>query len=149
MGKTISGRFALLPDEARAGGLSEVRRGVDITSPSGDQVAVKLLKQREDDAITRIFLERETSALGALEHPHIVRLLDSGWDGELERYYIVLEWVDRSLKDEMADGRPLDWLSPTSRPRSETSGRSPSTSSAGPSTAVRSSSAPTTGWCCG
>jgi predicted ATPase len=109
VGKTINGRFALLPDEARAGGLSEVRRGVDITSPSGDQVAVKLLKQREDDAITRIFLERETSALGALEHPHIVRLLDSGWDDELERYYIVLEWIDRSLKDEMADGRPLAW----------------------------------------
>ncbi|MEV5400949.1 protein kinase [Streptomyces cellulosae] len=73
-------------------------------------MAVKLLKQREDDSITRIFLERETSALGALEHPHIVRLLDSGWDDELERYYIVLEWIDRSLKDEMADGRPLDWL---------------------------------------
>jgi serine/threonine protein kinase len=90
VGKTINGRFALLPDEARAGGLSEVRRAVDITSPSGDQVAVKLLKQREDDTITRILLERETSALAALEHPHIVRLLDSGWDDELERHYIVL-----------------------------------------------------------
>jgi serine/threonine protein kinase len=109
VGKTINGRFLLLPNEARPGGLSEVRRAVDVTSPDGDHVAVKLLKQREDDAITRIFLERETSALKALDHPHIVRMLDSGWDEELERYFIALEWVDRTLKEEMADGRPLEW----------------------------------------
>ncbi|MCX4598348.1 AAA domain-containing protein [Streptomyces sp. NBC_01549] len=109
VGTTINGRFLLLPQEARQGGLSEVRRAVDVTSASGDHVAVKLLKQREDDAITRIFLERETSALKALDHPHIVRMLDSGWDDELERYFIALEWIDRTLKEEMADGRPLDW----------------------------------------
>ncbi|MEV5440663.1 AAA domain-containing protein [Streptomyces sp. NPDC052682] len=115
MGTTINGRFLLLPDEARKGGLSEVRRAVDVTSPSGDHVAVKLLKQREDDAITQIFLERETSALKALEHPHIVRMLDSGWDSELERYFIALEWIDRTLKEDMTDGRPLDWSSYFSR----------------------------------
>lgn len=110
MGTTINSRFLLLPQEARPGGLSEVRKAVDIKSTGGDHVAVKLLKQREDDAITRIFLERETSALKALSHPHIVRMLDSGWDQGLERYFIALEWIDRSLKDEMADGRRLDWL---------------------------------------
>ncbi|MGW5335552.1 AAA domain-containing protein [Streptomyces bauhiniae] len=109
MGTTINGRFLLLPQEARPGGLSEVRKAVDIKSAGGDHVAVKLLKQREDDAITRIFLERETSALKALNHPHIVRMLDSGWDQGLERYFIALEWIDRSLKDEMADGRRLEW----------------------------------------
>ncbi|MGN3958163.1 AAA domain-containing protein [Streptomyces sp. WAC8370] len=109
MGKTISGRFLLLPQEARRGGLSEVRKAVDVTSDGGDYVAVKLLKQRDDEAITKIFLERETSALKALDHPHIVRMLDSGWDAELERYFIALEWIDRSLKDEIANGRPLDW----------------------------------------
>ncbi|MBW8764572.1 MAG: protein kinase [Microbacterium sp.] len=109
MGKTINGRFLLLPQEARRGGLSEVRKAVDVTSEGGDYVAVKLLKQRDDEAITKIFLERETSALKALSHPNIVRMLDSGWDTELERYFIALEWIDRSLKDEMAEGRPLDW----------------------------------------
>ncbi|GAA3175912.1 MULTISPECIES: AAA domain-containing protein [Streptomyces] len=108
MGKTINGRFLLLPQEPRPGGLSEVRKAVDVTSEGGDYVAVKLLKQR-DDAISEIFLERETSALKALDHPHIVHMLDSGWDAERERYFIALEWIDRSLKDEMADGRPLDW----------------------------------------
>ncbi|GAB2766447.1 AAA domain-containing protein [Streptomyces bullii] len=108
MGTTINGRFLLLPQEARRGGLSEVRKAVDVTSEGGDYVAVKLLKQR-DDAVSRIFLERETGALKALEHPHIVRMLDSGWDAESERYFIALEWIDRSLKEDMAGGRPLDW----------------------------------------
>lgn len=107
VGTTINGRFLLLPQEARPGGLSEVRKAVDVTSEGGDYVAVKLLKQR-DDAVSQIFLERKTSALKALDHPHIVRMLDSGWDAEHERYFIALEWIDRSLKDEMADGRPLD-----------------------------------------
>ncbi|MFF6835258.1 AAA domain-containing protein [Streptomyces sp. NPDC012438] len=108
MGTTINGRFLLLPQEARRGGLSEVRKAVDVTSEGGDYVAVKLLKQRED-TVTKIFLDRETGSLKALKHPHIVRMLDSGWDPETERYFIALEWIDRSLKDEMADGRPLDW----------------------------------------
>lgn len=108
MGTTINGRFLLLTQEARRGGLSEVRKAVDLMSEGGDHVAVKLLKQR-DDTVTQIFLERETAALKALDHPHIVRMLDYGWDAELERFFIALEWIDRSLKEEMADGRPLDW----------------------------------------
>ncbi|MEU1458500.1 protein kinase domain-containing protein [Streptomyces avermitilis] len=108
MGTTINGRFLLLAQEARRGGLSEVRKAVDVTSAGGDYVAVKLLKQRED-TVTKIFLDRETGSLKALKHPHIVRMLDSGWDTESERYFIALEWIDRSLKDEMADGRPLGW----------------------------------------
>ncbi|KWT63867.1 hypothetical protein ADL21_00465 [Streptomyces albus subsp. albus] len=108
MGTTINGRFLLLPQAARLGGLSEVRKAVDVTSADGDHVAVKLIRQR-DDAVSQIFLERETSALKSLDHPHIVRMLDSGWDAELERYFIALEWVERSLKDELEDGRPLDW----------------------------------------
>ncbi|MFI5726966.1 AAA domain-containing protein [Streptomyces cyaneofuscatus] len=108
MGTTINGRFLLLAQEPRRGGLSEVRKAVDVTTEGGDYVAVKLLKQR-DDAATKIFLERETGALKTLKHPNIVRMLDSGWDPESERYFIALEWIERSLKDEMADGRPLDW----------------------------------------
>lgn len=105
----IKNRFLLLPQAARAGGLSEVRKAVDITSPNGEHVAVKLLKQRTDDDVIRMFMERETQSLKALQHPHIVRMLDSGWDAALGRYFIALEWVDRSLKDDLADGRPTPW----------------------------------------
>ncbi|MFI5705172.1 AAA domain-containing protein [Streptomyces xanthochromogenes] len=107
----INDRFLLLPLDPRAGGLSEVRKAVDLTSPDGRHVALKLLKQRDDDEVIRIFLERETSALKALKHPHIVRMLDSGWDSSLQRYFIALEWVDRTLKDDMAVGRPMGWPS--------------------------------------
>ncbi|MFG2286537.1 serine/threonine-protein kinase [Streptomyces sp. NPDC048595] len=106
----INGRFHLLPQaEKRQGGMSEVRKAVDVLSPEGAYAAVKLLKRRDDEESTRIFLDRETASLRALTHPNIVRMLDSGWDEGLDQYFIVLEWVDRSLKDEMSGGRPLDW----------------------------------------
>ncbi|MFJ1874319.1 AAA domain-containing protein [Streptomyces chartreusis] len=106
----INGRFHLLPQaEKRQGGMSEVRKAVDVLSPEGAYAAVKLLKRRDDEESTRIFLDRETASLRALSHPNIVRMLDSGWDEGLEQYFIVLEWVDRTLKDEMSGGRPLDW----------------------------------------
>lgn len=112
--ETINGRFLLLPNTPRTGGLSEVRKAVDTTSEEGDYAAVKLLRQR-DDEVTQIFLERETAALRALDHPHIVRMLDSGWDAEQDRYFIALEWIDGSLKGEMAEGRPVAWASFFSR----------------------------------
>ncbi|MFJ5071752.1 AAA domain-containing protein [Kitasatospora sp. NPDC088556] len=108
--QVINGRFLLLGGSARSGGLSEVRKAVDTSSSDSDRqfAAVKLLKRR-DDEITKVFLERETTALKALEHSHIVRMLDSGWDPLLERYYIALEWVERSLKDDLQAGRPVGW----------------------------------------
>ncbi|MEV3854990.1 AAA domain-containing protein [Streptomyces sp. NPDC050095] len=107
--RTVNGRFLLLPkEEPRAGGLSEVRKAVDISSATGDFAAVKLLKQRDDEVI-QVFLERETRSLKALEHPHIVRMLDSGFDEGEGRFFIALEWVQNSLKDEMAQGRPIGW----------------------------------------
>ncbi|MFE2141765.1 AAA domain-containing protein [Streptomyces sp. NPDC059456] len=106
--RTINERFLLLPEDPRPGGLSEVRKAVDLSRSSGDYAAVKLLKQRDDEVI-QVFLERETKSLKSLQHPHIVRMLDSGFDAELGRYFIALEWVEHSLKDEMAQGRPIGW----------------------------------------
>lgn len=108
--RMINHRFLLLPQDPRPGGLSEVRKAVDTSGASGDYAAVKLLKQRDDEVI-KIFLERETSSLKALQHPNIVRMLDSGWDPDLGRYFIALEWVDHSLKDDMSVGRPIGWTS--------------------------------------
>jgi predicted ATPase len=107
--KVINGRFMLLGDELRTGGLSEVRRAFDMSTPDGAFAAIKLLRQEEDDAVLETFLGRETQSLKQLEHPNIVRMLDSGWDGELGRYFIALEWVDRSLKDDLAARRPMSW----------------------------------------
>ncbi|MFH9687216.1 AAA domain-containing protein [Streptomyces sp. NPDC017413] len=107
--KVINDRFMLVGDELRTGGLSEVRRAFDMSSPDGAFAAIKLLRQEEDGAVLETFLGRETQSLMQLEHPNIVRMLDSGWDSELGRYFIALEWVDRSLKDDLAARRPMSW----------------------------------------
>ncbi|MFF4715039.1 AAA domain-containing protein [Streptomyces eurythermus] len=107
----INGRFLLLPTDPRKGGLSEVRKAIDTHNPTGSPAAVKLLLPRENDEIIELFLERETGALKELRHPHIVEMLDSGWDAGLGRYFIVLEWIDRNLNDEMAQKRPMSWSS--------------------------------------
>ncbi|GBQ03021.1 hypothetical protein SSP531S_44870 [Streptomyces spongiicola] len=107
--KVINGRFMLLGDELRIGGLSEVRRAFDMSNPDGAFAAIKLLRQEEDNPVLETFLGRETQSLKQLEHPNIVRMLDSGWDGDLGRYFIALEWVDRSLKDDLAARRPMSW----------------------------------------
>lgn len=111
MTKMISNRFLLLGSAPRAGGLSEVRKAVDTSQDDGRFAAIKLLHKRDDEVI-EIFLERETGALKELQHPNIVQMLDSGWVEELGRYFIALEWVDRSLKDELENGRPFSsWSS--------------------------------------
>ena len=116
MPKRINDRFFLLQTPPRRGGQSEVRKAFDRTNPEGGFAAIKLLRPHDDrlqpsdggEAI-RIFMERETDALKALHHPNIVRMLDSGWDEDQQRYYVALEWVDRSLRDEIRDGQSMAW----------------------------------------
>ena len=104
----INGRFTLSDDSPRAGGLSEVRKVFD--SVSGDFVAIELVDPPQGDDVIEVFLRRATEALGALQHPSIVRLLDSGWVPELGRYFLAFEWVDRSLTDDLDARRPYEWL---------------------------------------
>ncbi|MGW1174698.1 hypothetical protein ACWD4P_13360 [Kitasatospora sp. NPDC002543] len=60
----INGRFLLVGDSARSGGLSKVHKAVDTAnSDSGRQfAAIKLLKQR-DDEIIKAFLEPDADAV--------------------------------------------------------------------------------------
>lgn len=116
MPKRISDRFFLLSAPPRRGGQSEVHKAFDRANPEGGFAAIKLLRPHDDESLRsdggeaiRIFMERETDALKALHHPNIVRMLDSGWDDEQQRYYVALEWVDRSLRDEIRDGQPMTW----------------------------------------
>jgi len=105
----INGRFQLVGLPARPGGLAEVRKAVDILSPAGDPVAVKLLRRREEGDVIDIFLERETGALRELDHPNIVQMIDSGWNEELGRYFVILEWIEHSLKEDLRAGESMSW----------------------------------------
>jgi serine/threonine protein kinase len=67
------------------------------------------LRQFGNGEAIKIFLKHEAEVLMALRHPHIVQMLDWGWDQKLGCYFIALEWVDRSLGDEMESGQPMAW----------------------------------------
>ncbi|MCP3138101.1 serine/threonine-protein kinase [Pyxidicoccus xibeiensis] len=70
----------------------------------GRTVAVKLLPPqlaKDPEFVTRF--EKEATALAALNHPHIIQIIDRGVAGE--HYYFVMEYVEgRSLREAMAAG---------------------------------------------
>lgn len=95
MPEQVGSHFVLLNVDRRKGGLSTVRRGID--TRDGSAVAVKFVVAPSDELSQKIF-EREARALRSLNHPNIVRFRDSGID-DTGNYYLVLDWVDRSLID--------------------------------------------------
>ncbi|MFP2931550.1 serine/threonine-protein kinase [Pyxidicoccus sp. 3LG] len=70
----------------------------------GRTVAVKLLPPKlakDPEFVTRF--EKEATALAALNHPHIIQIIDRGVAGE--HYYFVMEYVEgRSLREAMGAG---------------------------------------------
>ena len=99
-------RYAIVAnEEPRTGGMAEVYRAFDVAS--GQPVAIKFFKT--DIEADRLLLEaysRECRALQRLDHPNIVRVLDIGTDADSGRRFLVLEWLETSLVQRVAD-QPL------------------------------------------
>lgn len=95
-GRVLAGRY-VLEREIGAGAMGSVHEAVN--REDGARVAIKVLRPEfaSDSAIRRRF-RREVSALRALDHPGIVRVLDFGADDE-GRNYLVMERIE---------GEPLD-----------------------------------------
>ncbi len=75
------------------GGMGEVYAGANLMT--GRRVAVKVLSAHlAADPAMRERMVREASALGHLDHPHIVRLYDCGLDSASGRVYLVMELVE-------------------------------------------------------
>ena len=89
-GGIIAGRYEIL-DLISEGGMAEVFRVR--RQPEGDVVALKVLREQfaSDDEFVERF-EREAKAVAALTHPHMVRVYDSGRDGDV--HYIAMEYVE-------------------------------------------------------
>jgi serine/threonine protein kinase len=88
----IGGRYRL-DRRLGAGGMSTVFLAIDTVLER--QVAVKLLAEHLAD--DEVFVQRfrhEALAAARLQHPNIVQVFDSGYDGESHRHYIVMEYVD-------------------------------------------------------
>lgn len=92
----------------KSGGLSSVYRATDIETSS--MVALKVFRSEgaTDEVIEESF-RREVQALSDLNHPHIVRILDSGRDDDNCVHYVVMEWVDRDLGAVMAPDMYGNW----------------------------------------
>ncbi len=86
------GRYRLLRLLGK-GGMSEVYLGYD--PRAGQPVAVKLMSERlAEDLLQLHRFERETLLTKRLDHPNIVRGLDSGRDPVSKRRFLILEYVD-------------------------------------------------------
>lgn len=94
MGATVGGRWRLqepLPDADR-GGFSEPWLGEDLNQPDR-WVVVKLQSQspqRSTESGNRLL--REQHVLGAVQSRYVVGLRDAGWDSNLQRRYVVLDY---------------------------------------------------------
>jgi serine/threonine protein kinase len=95
-------RYILTDELPRKGGTSRVFRARDL---QGDvpEVAIKIFESDGlDNSVLKEFFLRERDALFGLKHPNIVAIHDAGFDTTIDRYYIVLEWMNQSLPDLLA-----------------------------------------------
>jgi serine/threonine protein kinase len=90
-GRTIAGKYRI-GDRIGAGGMGEVYRGEHLALHM--PVAIKVLHKHRaaDPDIVRRFY-REARASAQLNHPHVVRVLDFGNEGDALPY-LVMEWLE-------------------------------------------------------
>lgn len=95
----VAGRYTLVR-QIGTGTMSTVYEAHDVRR-TNRVVAVKLLNTGHTDELKHQLFRRETRALEQVEHPHIVRLFDQGWSEEFGCHYIVLEYLPRTLLDDI------------------------------------------------
>src|SRR5688572_5692934 len=88
-GGVVGGRYRLIASLAR-GGTASVWRAED--TESGGEVAIKILRDEGVDPTLRDRAGREAHLLEGLDHPNLVRVLDSGEDDEMP--FMVMELLD-------------------------------------------------------
>jgi serine/threonine protein kinase/CheY-like chemotaxis protein len=97
IGSVLSGKYELV-EYAGSGGMGVVYRADNL---AGGVVAVKILKPdivAKNPDYAELF-QQEVKAAEKLSHPHIVKLLDSGTDGEIT--FMVMEWLEGKLLEEL------------------------------------------------
>ncbi|MCA1694682.1 MAG: serine/threonine protein kinase, partial [Actinobacteria bacterium] len=110
MKKQIRDRFVYDTEKVRRGGFASVYRGVDLGVAPPREVAVKILDgAAADDPLLQTFFDREVQALLSLEHGNIVELVDAGLDEVEQQFFLILEWVERNLKDWCGDNPSPPW----------------------------------------
>lgn len=96
----------VLTESVRTGAQATVTQAFDLQQKTS--VAIKRVKFGPDDARARAGFEREAASLQALTHPNIVQLIEVDCDAD-GKWFLVLEWVDRTLEDVIAEQGPMSW----------------------------------------
>lgn len=115
VGDLFRKRYRLVSEVGR-GTVSTVYRAVD--QQHGDQmVAVKLLDSKQPNDYTKEYFRRETTSLRRLSHPNVVRLIESGYDEGKSAFYVVLEYLPKSLYEVISEHPvgAMAWLWPVVR----------------------------------
>ncbi|MGW4129580.1 AAA domain-containing protein [Amycolatopsis japonica] len=102
----IAGRYALVNQPPRTGGFASVHKAFDLTAQK--MVAVKLVG-RADDPYRELAVDRELESLRTLTHANIIRLRDAGLDEDRDAHYLVLDWIEASLKEVLKAQGPYSW----------------------------------------
>jgi serine/threonine-protein kinase len=110
-GSTLAGRYRI-EELIGSGGMSTVYRATDTVLARAVAVKVLLPALAEGDPTHVARFEREARAAGALRHPALVKVYDTGLDRGV--HFIVMEYVaGRGLDDVLRDRAPLDPLEAT------------------------------------
>lgn len=96
-----------ITEELNAGGMGEVYRGINIHG--GPPVAIKaILQEKAEDNEAGLLFKREAMTLSHLVDETIVRYYNYVHDKDLNRYFLVMEFIDgMPLKDQVAQNGPL------------------------------------------
>lgn len=98
----IADRYKVI--KSLGGNTAEVFLALDRTSGDDVEVAVKRFRTLNDNGLNEEFFIRETNALERLDHPRIVKVIDSGRDEE-GIPYLVTEYVDGETLETYWSGR--------------------------------------------
>jgi len=103
---TMVGPFQLI-HLIGAGGMGSVFAGERVDGEFEQRVAIKLIRPRLLDPLTKERFRQERQILARLQHPNIARLYDGGLSDE-GRLFFTMEWVNGLPIDQYARENQLD-----------------------------------------
>jgi serine/threonine protein kinase len=107
--KWVNSRYEILKQIGH-GGSGQVYQAIDRKDLNEGTVAIKVLSEsiQFSSSLLQEFFHREVRSLSTLNHPHIIHLLDSGYDEQNKVLYIVLEYLERAdtLRDRIKTWSP-------------------------------------------
>jgi serine/threonine protein kinase len=105
----LGNKYSINRESARSGGTATVYRALDLDSAVS--VAIKMFDRGAMASdLTKEAYQRELKCLSELNsHPNIAKLLDFGEEANTGNPFIVMEWLEKSLLDVIAENAIKNW----------------------------------------